>query len=303
MIRERTTTGLAQARAKGRIGGAPQETRREETPGNRRKCLVRPQERRRNGGISEPTVSRVDAEHRHKTLLPTSHDLKGLMKFLARDEWRDPFEEIFDDHFGPVLEAGDMEFEDIAEILGDDWAMTLWGCAFEDFLTQDFGGGNIVDAYLRRRGWKENAQAKAYMKALRTSIMSLYEVSDIVPGKSLMARDLVRGGEPLAVSEGTATKTLKQWGQNCRSHRAGYGQKRLCWWPVAVHTSWRARSAPVAPLRKPSRPDPDALPAVRHFRCRAALFAGRYQSPTSIELRSHHILNALSCAFASKAYH
>lgn len=104
-----------------------------------------------------------------------------------------------------------MEFEDIAEILGDDWAMTLWGCAFEDFLTQDFGGGNIVDAYLRRRGWKENAQAKAYMKALRTSIMSLYEVSDIVPGKSLMARDLVRGGEPLAVSEGTATKTLKQW--------------------------------------------------------------------------------------------
>ena len=30
---------------------------------------------------------------------------------------------------------------------------------------------------------------------------------------------------------------------------------------------------------------------------------GRYQSPTSIELRSHHILNALSCAFASKSYH
>lgn len=39
--------------------------------------------------------------------MPTSHDLKGLMKFLARDEWRDSFEEIFDDHFGPVLEAGD----------------------------------------------------------------------------------------------------------------------------------------------------------------------------------------------------
>lgn len=145
--------------------------------------------------------------------MPTSHELKGLMKFLGRDEWRGCFEEVFDDHFGPVLEAGDLEFEDLAEILGDDWAMTLWGCAFEDFLTQDFDveGGNIVDEYLKRRGWKENAQVKAYMKALRTSIMSLYEVSDIVPGKSLMARDLIRGGEPLAVSEGTATKTLKQW--------------------------------------------------------------------------------------------
>lgn len=145
--------------------------------------------------------------------MPTSHELKGLMKFLARDEWRGCFEEVFDDHFGPVLEAGDLEFEDLAEILGDDWAMTLWGCAFEDFLTQDFDveGGNIVDEYLKRRGWKENAQAKAYMTALRTSIMSLYEVSDIVPGKSLMARDLIRCGEPIAVSEGTATKTLKQW--------------------------------------------------------------------------------------------
>ncbi|MDI6029362.1 hypothetical protein QBK99_24710 [Corticibacterium sp. UT-5YL-CI-8] len=145
--------------------------------------------------------------------MPASHDLKGLMKFLAREEWRGCFEEVFDDHFGPVLDAGDMEFDDLAEILSDDWAMTLWGCAFEDFLTHEFDvpGGNIVDEYLKRRGWKEGTQTKAYMKALRTSVMSLYEVSDIVPGKSLMARDLIRGGEPIAVSEGTATQTLKQW--------------------------------------------------------------------------------------------
>lgn len=145
--------------------------------------------------------------------MPASHDLKGLMTFLARDEWRGCFEEVFDDHFGPVLEAGDMAFDDLAEMLGDDWAMTLWGCAFEDFLAQDFDveGINIVDEYLKRRGWKEGAQAKAYMKALRTSVMSLYEVSDVGPGKSLMARDLIRGGEPIAVSEGTATQTLKQW--------------------------------------------------------------------------------------------
>lgn len=145
--------------------------------------------------------------------MPTSHDLKGLMKFLAREEWRECFDEVFVGHFGPVLEASDMDFEDLAEIIGDDWAMTLWGCVFEDFLTQDFEivGGNIVDEYLKRRGWKENAQVKAYMKALKTSVMSLYEVSEIVPGKSLTARDLIRGGEPIAVSEGTATQTLKQW--------------------------------------------------------------------------------------------
>ncbi|RWO26061.1 hypothetical protein [Mesorhizobium sp.] len=145
--------------------------------------------------------------------MPTSHDLNGLMKFLSRDEWRECFEEVFDDHFGPILGDGDMEFEELAEVLGDDRVMTLWGCAFEDFLTQDFEGepSNIVDEYLKRRGWKGNAQTRAYMGALRTSVMSLYEVSDIVPGQSFMARDLLRGGEPIAVTEGTATKTMKQW--------------------------------------------------------------------------------------------
>lgn len=38
--------------------------------------------------------------------MPTSHDLNGLMKFLNRDEWRECFEEVFDDHFGPILAKG-----------------------------------------------------------------------------------------------------------------------------------------------------------------------------------------------------
>jgi hypothetical protein len=52
---------------------------------------------------------------------------------------------------------------------------------------------------------------KAYMVALRTSVMSLYEVSDVVPGESLLARDLVRGGDSIRVSERTATRQLRQW--------------------------------------------------------------------------------------------
>ncbi|WP_217570856.1 hypothetical protein [Mesorhizobium sp. GbtcB19] len=145
--------------------------------------------------------------------MPTSHDLSGLMKLLARDEWRECFEGVFNEHLGPVLDEGEAEFEDLAEALGDQWTNALWGCAFEDFLTQDFEGepSNIVDEYLKRRGWKESAQSRAYMVALRTSVMSLYEVSNVVPGASFMARDLIRGGEPIAVSEGTATKTLRQW--------------------------------------------------------------------------------------------
>src|SRR3954447_24531400 len=49
------------------------------------------------------------------------------------------------------------------------------------------------------------------MTALQTSVMSLYEVSDLTPGQSLRARDLIRGGEPVLVSERSATQTLKPW--------------------------------------------------------------------------------------------
>jgi hypothetical protein len=49
------------------------------------------------------------------------------------------------------------------------------------------------------------------MRALRTSVMSLYEVSEIVPGQSFLARDLIRGGEQVRVTEHTATRQMKTW--------------------------------------------------------------------------------------------
>ena len=84
---------------------------------------------------------------------------------------------------------------------------------FEDFLIQEFEveGGNVVDEYLKRRGWTESTRSKAYIRALRTSTLSLYEVSDVVAGQSFMARDLLRGGDPVKVSEVSATRTLAQW--------------------------------------------------------------------------------------------
>ena len=69
----------------------------------------------------------------------------------------------------------------------------------------------MVDDYLKRRGYKESGSAKAYMKAIRGSVMSLYEVSDIVQGQSFLARDMIRGGEPVRVSERSATTQMKNW--------------------------------------------------------------------------------------------
>ncbi|RVN78340.1 hypothetical protein CN094_37505, partial [Sinorhizobium meliloti] len=65
-------------------------------------------------------------------------NLSALVKFLGRDDWALQFEEVMGDHFWPVMDEFGLDHEEIGEVLGDHWAMTLWGCAFEDFLTQVF---------------------------------------------------------------------------------------------------------------------------------------------------------------------
>ncbi len=143
----------------------------------------------------------------------TGHDLSGIFKWCAREDWRPRVDAVMAEHLEPALKAFGLAFEEIDRALGGTWALTLWGCAFEDFLTRRFGldNENPVEAYLRRRGWKERVTARTYMTALQSSVMSLYEASDIIPGQSFRARDLVRGGEPVLVSERSATRTLKTW--------------------------------------------------------------------------------------------
>lgn len=143
--------------------------------------------------------------------MSNSHDLKGLFKFLNRDEWPHCFAMVFDDHLGQTLKAGEMKFEDLAGMIGNEWANTLWGCAFEDFLTQEFdvAGVNMIDDYMKRRGWKESARTKAYIRALRTSTMSLYRVEQVVPGQSLSLRDVIRGGDDVVVSDPGMARSVK----------------------------------------------------------------------------------------------
>jgi hypothetical protein len=145
--------------------------------------------------------------------MASGHSLEGLMKWLHREEWRDRFAETFDAHLLPACELTGLEANEVVSTLGEDWfTRTVWGSAFEDFLTRDFDdGSNIVDDYLKRRGWKESASTRQYMAALRSSVPSLYEISDIVRDKSFNARDLVRGGDPFLILERSATRPLNQW--------------------------------------------------------------------------------------------
>ncbi|KPH88649.1 hypothetical protein GLUCOINTEAF2_0203715 [Komagataeibacter intermedius AF2] len=56
-------------------------------------------------------------------------ELTGLIRYLGQEDWQECFGEVLADHIGPALEAGDISFEDLVEMISPDVAMTLWGCA------------------------------------------------------------------------------------------------------------------------------------------------------------------------------
>ena len=140
------------------------------------------------------------------------NDISGLLAFIGREgDWRDRLQDVVADHLMPALEQFEIDQDGLADLLGEQWSGVLWGCGFEDFLGQHYEDGNIVDLYLKRRGWKETALNRAYFTALRDAPVSLYEVSDVQPGTSMVLRDLLSDAAPVTVREKSATRRLKQW--------------------------------------------------------------------------------------------
>lgn len=140
------------------------------------------------------------------------NDISGLLSFIGRETiWRDRLQDVVAEHHMPAFEEFEIDQDDLGGLLGEQWAGVLWGCGFEDFLGQRYEDGNIVDLYLKRRGWKETVMNRAYFAALRDSPVSLYEVTDVQPGISMALRDLLSDTAPVTVREKSATRTLKQW--------------------------------------------------------------------------------------------
>lgn len=140
------------------------------------------------------------------------NDISDLLAFISREgDWRERLQDVVAEHLLPALEKFDMDQDDLAELLGDQWSGVLWGCGFEDFLSRTYDDGNIVDVYLKRRGWKETALNREYFAALRDAPVSLYEVSNVAPGASMMLRDLLSDADPITVREKSASRSLKQW--------------------------------------------------------------------------------------------
>jgi len=138
--------------------------------------------------------------------------IDNLIKWSAKEDWNSFREQVFAEHFDMICDRFDITMEEIADLLGDAFGM-VFGCVLEDFFTARFGdkGDNIIDDYLRRRGWREKIPAKRYLAAIRDSTLSLYEVVDLDPGHSMTVRDLVLGGDPITLEEKLGSESAARW--------------------------------------------------------------------------------------------
>jgi hypothetical protein len=139
--------------------------------------------------------------------------LEHVVAWAGRERWRKPCRRTLTAHFETVCAAVGMNEDELVEQIGEERYEMTQGSAFEDFLASDLGakGRNIIDDYLDQRGWKETIGGRDYLRALRASLMSLYEVVEVRPRAGLLMRDLIRGGEPFEVDERLASEGLVRW--------------------------------------------------------------------------------------------
>jgi hypothetical protein len=117
----------------------------------------------------------------------------GMHSFIRHDGWTDLLEAVQAEHRGRPSAALDRDILSGAAT-----------AAFEDFATRTYDGrGNVIDAYLAGPGRREPGEARAWLKALRKSAPSLYEVADVQPGRTLTLRDLMRGHPPVIMPDHT----------------------------------------------------------------------------------------------------
>jgi len=116
----------------------------------------------------------------------------NLMQWTERPEWADDYSDIFHAHLGPLCERLGISDQELAEETAD-YGHMLLGVIFEDLASRRLppDDRNLVDDYLKRRGWRESVPGRRYLQQVRDSVLSLYVV-DVSPGQHCDVRDQVR---------------------------------------------------------------------------------------------------------------
>lgn len=137
---------------------------------------------------------------------------RNLIKWSEKDDWAPLKAQVFAEHLLSIQERFELSENELPGLLGE-LDSALYAFIMEDFFSARFGEEelNIVDHYLKRHGWRETIPAKHYLKALRDSRVSLYEVVDLDPGNTMTVRDMILDDAPVTVKEKTGSQSAVRW--------------------------------------------------------------------------------------------
>ena len=144
----------------------------------------------------------------------TDKAIRNIMNWADRPGWSDEQAAVFDTHLAPVCDRIGISQEELGEELAEHgYGGMLFGLMFEDFISRLLppDDKNIIDDYMKRRGWRESVPGRRYLQQLRDSVLSLYEVVEVSPGQHCNLRDLVRDGKTFRVYERMGTQNLVKW--------------------------------------------------------------------------------------------
>jgi len=132
-----------------------------------------------------------------------SHLINSLFEFVARF-YKDIIPEAYDFFWDgqPPEETLPEEYADFTQINFHEWLLF-------DYIVEPDGYKTIVDLYREHAKNLSDAE-KEMMNIFKNSVLSLYEVQEVMPEQGLILKDLLLGGE-YVVQEKSGTRGLFKW--------------------------------------------------------------------------------------------
>jgi len=140
--------------------------------------------------------------------------VEHLGRYAGREEWAAHRRAHLATMLGPIPEEFGLDLEGLfEEIHRLGHASSMVGFVDESFLASEHGPdrANVIDDYLRRRGWQETPRAREYLQGIRTTPPALYEVWAVAFGEWIEVRDRLRDEPPRRIVEHSGSQTLQRW--------------------------------------------------------------------------------------------
>jgi hypothetical protein len=140
--------------------------------------------------------------------------IEHLEKFLGQGDWRARLADYRDALLEPVFAEAQVDVPELFESLEQHGLLT----SFAAFVDEAFfcarlepDGANLIDAYLKRRGWQESPRARAYLQGMRDTTPAVWEVRATAPGAWVEVVDRLADSPVVRVSERSASRTLQRY--------------------------------------------------------------------------------------------